>query len=94
MSWAGFKAVPMLDSLNIVDALFISAVGNIASVIPVPGGIGAYHYLVALSLQSIYAASWDTGILYATLCHETHAILILVLGIISYAGITLRKKRS
>jgi hypothetical protein len=49
---------------------------------------------VALSLQSIYAASWDTGILYATLCHETHAILILVLGIISYAGITLRKKRS
>ncbi len=92
MSWAGFKALPMLDSLTFSDALFISAVGNIASVIPVPGGIGAYHYLVALTLQSIYAASWDTGILYATLCHESHAILIIILGIISYACFTLRKK--
>jgi hypothetical protein len=92
MCWAGFKALPMLDSLTFVDALFISAVGNIASVIPVPGGIGAYHYLVALTLQSIYAATWDTGILYATLCHETHAILIIVLGILSYFRLTLRKK--
>ncbi|MBO4671765.1 MAG: flippase-like domain-containing protein [Bacteroidales bacterium] len=92
MSWAGLKALPMLDSLTLVDALFISAVGNIASVIPVPGGIGAYHYLVALTLQSIYGATWDTGILYATLCHETHAILIIVLGIASYLRLTLRKK--
>lgn len=94
MSWAGFKALPMLDSLTFADALFISAVGNIASVIPVPGGIGAYHYLVALTLQSIYASSWDTGILYATLCHESHAILIIVLGIISYISFTLRTRKS
>ena len=92
MSWSGLKALPMLDGLGIADALFISAVGNIASVIPGPGGIGAYHYLVALSLQSIYAATWDTGILYATLCHETHAVLIIILGIASYIRITLRKK--
>jgi len=92
MSWAGFMALPMLDSLTFVDALFISAVGNIASVIPVPGGIGAYHYLVALSMQSIYAASWDAGILYATLCHESHAILVIVLGIISYFSFSLRRK--
>ena len=92
MSWSGLKALPMLDSLTIADALFISAVGNIASVIPVPGGIGAYHYLIALTLQGIYSASWDTGILYATLCHESHAILIIVLGIVSYFTFTVRKK--
>ena len=92
MSWAGLKALPMLDSLTIADALFISAVGNIASVIPVPGGIGAYHYLIALTLQSLYGATWDTGILYATLCHETHAILIIILGISSYIRITLAKR--
>ncbi|MBO4475676.1 MAG: flippase-like domain-containing protein [Bacteroidales bacterium] len=93
MSWAGLKAVPMLSELTFADALFISAVGNIASVIPVPGGIGAYHYLVALTLQSIYAATWDTGILYATLCHEAHAILIILLGVISYVTITLRRRK-
>jgi len=90
MSWSGLKALPMLSELTLSDAIFISAVGNIASVIPVPGGIGAYHYLVALTLQSIYGATWDTGILYATLCHESHAILIIVLGIVSYVSLTLR----
>ena len=92
MSWAGLKALPLLAGLGWADALFVSAVGNIASVIPVPGGIGAYHYLVALTLQNIFSASWDTGILYATLCHETHAVLIIVLGIISYFAFTLRRK--
>lgn len=92
MSWSGLQAVPSLASLTFTDALFISAVGNIASVIPVPGGVGAYHYLVALSLQSLFAADWNTGILYATLCHESHAILIIVLGIASYLRLTLRKK--
>lgn len=94
MSWAGLMALPALDGLTFADALFISAVGNIASVIPVPGGIGAYHYLVALTLQSLYGATWDTGILYATLCHESHAILIILLGVISYLSITLRRRGS
>lgn len=93
MSWSGLKAIPMLSDLTFTDAVFISAVGNVASVIPVPGGIGAYHYLIALTLQSIYGVTWDTGILFATLCHEAHAILIILLGVISYAAITLRRRK-
>lgn len=92
MSWCIIKAVPALDVLGMADALFISAVGNIASVIPVPGGIGAYHYLVALTLSSLYGASWDIGILFATLNHELHLLLVIALGAISYFFITLRKK--
>ncbi len=87
------KAVPDLAGLRLEDALFFTAVGNIASVIPVPGGIGAYHYLVALSVSSIYGMSWETGILFATLQHELHAVLIILLGVISYANLTLRAKR-
>ena len=93
MSWFGLKAVPALDSLTFVDALFISAVGNIASVIPVPGGIGAYHYLIALTLSSLYGADWDLGILYATLCHESHAVIIIVLGVISYLRLSIHRGR-
>ena len=92
MSWCILKAVPALEGLGFVDALFISAVGNIASVIPVPGGMGAYHYLVALTLSSIYGETWDTGILFATLNHELHLLLVIVLGAISYAILTLKKK--
>jgi len=93
MSYTVLLAMPDLAGLGFTDALFISAVGNIASVIPVPGGIGAYHYLVALTLSSLYGAGWDTGILYATLCHELHAVLIIVLGIASYIRLTLHKKQ-
>ena len=93
MMWCTLRALPQLDSLGMVDALFLSAVGNIASVIPVPGGIGAYHYLVALSVQSLYGAPWETGILAATLGHEAHAILIIVVGVISYIHLTLARKR-
>lgn len=94
MSWAVLKAMPAVAHLNMADALFISAVGNIASVVPVPGGIGAYHYMIALTLQALYGTTWDMGILYATMCHEIHALLIIVLGIISYVGITARKKQA
>ena len=93
MCYFVFRAVPALSHLTLLDALFISSVGNIASVIPVPGGIGAYHYLVALALQSLYGASWETGILAATLNHELHAIIILLVGALSYAGLTVRRKK-
>lgn len=93
MSYSIILALPGLNGLNLLDALFISAIGNIASVIPVPGGIGAYHYLVALCLSSLYGASWEYGILYATLCHELHAVIIIILGIVSYIGLTLRKRK-
>ena len=92
MGWSILKAMPDLSGLGFTDALLISAVGNIASVIPVPGGIGAYHYLVALTLSSLYGAGWDCGILYATLNHELHTVLIIALGVLSYFAMQMRKK--
>lgn len=87
MSWTGLKAVPELAQLTLADALFISAVGNLASVIPVPSGMGPYHYLVMTTLAALYACPQETGLLYAVLCHETHALLVIVLGVISYFSI-------
>ena len=93
MFWSILKAMPALEGLSFIDAVFLSAVGNIASVIPVPGGIGAYHYLIALTLSSLYGVPWETGLLNATLNHELHAVLIIILGIVSYFLLTLRKKK-
>ena len=92
MCFSILKAVPELSSLGLEDALFFTAVGNLASVIPVPGGIGAYHYLVAVSASTIFGATWETGLLFATLQHELHAILVLILGALSYIRLSLRKK--
>lgn len=92
MCYSILKAVPQLSGLGLEDALFFTAVGNIASVIPVPGGIGAYHYLVALSVSTLYGGSWETGLLFATLQHEMHAILIILLGVASYVALNLRSR--
>ena len=94
MSYSIIKAMPDLSHLGAADALFLCAIGNFASVIPVPGGIGAYHYLVALSLSGIYGVSWETGLLNATLNHELHAILILLLGAVSYVSLTLQSRKA
>ena len=93
LSYCVLKALPELSTLGFSDALLLASIGNLASVVPVPGGIGAYHYLVALALQSLYGTGWDMGILYATLNHESRAVLVVVLGAISWVCLTLRKKK-
>lgn len=85
MAFFCLKAIPELSHLDLADALFLSALGNVASVVPVPGGVGAYHYLLMVCISSLYGMSDETGLLFAMLNHEGHAVLILALGIWSYA---------
>ena len=93
MAYFCILAVPGLEHMDFGDALFISAIGNIASVIPTPGNMGAYHYLVGLSISSIYACSWETGLLCATLSHGSHAAFLILLAIHSWIVVTLKKKK-
>lgn len=83
MCFCVFKAVPALNHLGISDAIFISVVGNLSSLLPVPGGFGAYHYFVATALSALYGASWEIGILFATLTHETRSLMLVALGAMS-----------
>ena len=93
MAFFVMKAMPDLAVLDLKDALFFTVVGNCASVIPVPGGMGAYHYLMALAVSGIYGKTWEAGILYATLQHELHAVLVLILGVASYLRISVARRR-
>lgn len=86
-----FKALGLGD-LGLADALFIMAVGSIASFVPVPGGFGAYHYLVALAMSALYGFPWESGILIATLAHESQALTMIVSGTVSGAFLQARKK--
>ncbi|MCQ2166562.1 MAG: flippase-like domain-containing protein [Bacteroidales bacterium] len=84
MSWCIIRSLPVMDGMGFVDAMFVCAAGGLGWIIPVPGGFGAYHGIVALAVSSIYALSWESGILCATLNHEAQAVTMLVCGIISY----------
>ncbi|MBO4757719.1 MAG: flippase-like domain-containing protein [Bacteroidales bacterium] len=92
MSWLIIKALPEDLGLNLVDALFIMLVGSVAGIVPVPGGFGAFHYIVAIALQTIYAIPFETGIIFATLSHESQTIMLILCGLLSYAHQTLKRR--
>lgn len=86
-------ALPDVLHLSMSDCLFISLVGSAASVVPVPGGFGAFHFLVATALTSLYGLSWDQGLAFATLVHESHVLAFIGFGIFA-AFAEASKKRS
>lgn len=80
-----------MQKLGLVDAIFLMLAGSMASVIPVPGGFGAFHYIVALAISSLYGVPFRVGIIFATLSHESQAVTQALCGGASYLDETLRK---
>lgn len=73
------------------DALFLMMVGSFGWVIPVQGGIGAYHLIISLALYTVYGISQTTGVIFATISHGSQAVTMLIFGAISLLTITIRK---
>ena len=85
MAYAIVKAAPFLDNLDLIDALFLSLVGGLGFAVPVPGGIGAFHFIISMTLSVMYGVPVELGVVYATLSHTSQAITQIVFGLGSYA---------
>jgi len=81
--WA-LQDVPEFAGLDMADSFFLMIAGSISSVVPVPGGFGAYHGVVAGSLHSIWKMPVSTGMVYATLNHESQVLTQAICGLASY----------
>lgn len=92
MSFATMQAFPSLGGLNGMDALFLMIAGSLGWVVPIPGGIGAYHFIVSLALWSLYGVPQSTGVIFATVSHESQALVMLIFGAISLLSVALYKK--
>ena len=84
-------AAPFLGHLDVVDALFLSLVGGLGFAVPVPGGIGAFHFIIGLTLATVYGVPMETGIIYATISHTSQAITQILFGAISYGYETIKE---
>ena len=84
-------AAPFLEELDMIDALFLSLVGGLGFAVPVPGGIGAFHFIIGVALSVIYGLPMEMGIIYATLSHTSQAITQILFGLGSYAHEAFRK---
>ena len=82
-----------IDTLGMDDALLLMFAGALSSVVPVPGGFGAFHMVVAGALSSLYGIPFGMGMIFATLSHESQVIVDVFCGCGSYLYETLLHRR-
>ena len=92
-SYTIMHAMAETASLDVVDALFLMVVGALGWIAPVPGGLGAYHFLLSLALLTMYAIPWELGVVFATISHETQAVMMIIFGFISLSSFLLTGKK-
>ncbi|KAB2816172.1 flippase-like domain-containing protein [Phaeocystidibacter marisrubri] len=79
MVYICFFAIDETAHLTIADGLFIMVAASLGIVIPVPGGIGAYHYLV-MSAMVVLGFTSEVGLTFATIVHSGQTLMLLGTG--------------
>lgn len=93
MSYSTIRAFPMGAGMGWGDALFLMVVGSLGWLVPVQGGIGAYHLILSKALTAIYGIPQTSGVIFATISHESQALTMLVCGAISLLTIYIARRR-
>ena len=74
-------------------ALIVMAIGSLGMVAPVPGGIGAYHFIVKAVLVELYFVSSESATSFATILHGSQTLLLIAMGVFSYFMFFLLRRR-
>ncbi len=86
-------ALPATENIDPSSGLFIMIVGGLGMVVPSPGGIGSYHYLVMLGLGVLGVANAD-GVSFATLVHGGQFVMTLIAGFIAVFFVYRARKKN
>jgi len=96
MVYLPFKMLYETSALTFLDGATVMALGSLGIVAPVPGGIGAYHYITKVILTELYAVEANAAMSYATIAHAGQTILNVFIGALSYfaIGFAARKQKA
>jgi len=83
MSYLCFFAVQETAVLDLKAGITILVIGSIGITLPVPGGIGPFHYFVINALTYLYNITDRGAEAYAIITHTSQMLLIALLGVIS-----------
>lgn len=92
MVYVCFFAIDPTTHLSAADGLFIMIVAGLGMVVPTPGGIGAYHYLVMLGL-SVLGVARDDGVSFATLVHTAQMVMTVLAGMVAFVVLARARER-
>lgn len=87
MVYVCFFAMPATEHIDIEQGLFVMMAASLGVVVPVPGGVGAYHYLVAKALE-VLSIPYVEGLAFATLVHASQALMLMSTGVIGFIGLS------
>lgn len=88
-----FYAFDATAHLGFVEGLTTLAIGSLGIIAPVPGGIGAYHFMVTELFTQLYGFPRAIALTYATANHALQTLMIIIVGGISYALLVLNKRK-
>lgn len=92
MTWALLCSTPITASLTGWDALFIMVIGSYGMTVPVQGGFGAYHIITASAL-GIFGITYENGLIFAIISHESQTILLVIAGIVSMVYLYIKQRK-
>lgn len=82
MTWLGFQAFGPTAHLGLLAALTVFAFGTLGMVIPSPGGMGTFHFLVITALTTFYGIRGEDAFSVANIIFFT-----IQIGLTSLLGI-------
>jgi len=80
--------------LTFIDALTIMALGSIGIIAPTPGGIGAYQYVVMITLVGLFLIPKSPALSFANIMYFTQWFMIIIFGGISWIILFMSQKRN
>jgi len=92
MVYIVFFAIPETATLSWSDGFFIMVAASLGIVVPVPGGIGAYHYLVMIAM-GILGLTQEDGLAFATIVHSSQTLMLLIAGAIAFLFLYLERRK-
>lgn len=93
MTWLCFYSFPATAHLGMKEGLIVFVFGSLGMVIPTPGGLGSYHYLVMVAL-GLYGINDSDSFSFAFILYLSIAILCnVVFGILALILLPLYNRR-
>jgi uncharacterized protein (TIRG00374 family) len=87
-----FTAFAPTHSLSPMVALSVLALGSIGMVLPVPGGIGTFHYF-AVNTLLLYSVSKADGQLVILVLHGSTTLFVIIIGAIALGILPIVNKK-
>lgn len=87
-----FFALEATSGLGLLASLSTLVFSSLGMIVPVQGGIGAFHYMVSEGL-TVYNIPKSEGLAYALLIHSSQTLLVLFTGAISVILLMLKPSK-